>query len=1043
MENPYQTNTSDFWKNYLKGRPEVPSNFWQRIWNYHKLHGNANFARIHDLGSGPGVHATMLAEHFTEVTLTDPSPSNIEIAKTYLTRCGDAAKFSYCVGRGEDMDDQGTEAFDMVIACNSLHWMDPEKCLPAIASTLKPGGTFVAALFGFPDVIEERAQNVVQEWFCHGIRLILKNGAPPLFEYSILSQDSGYDCVEMRTDLWRTVQRVKLNCQKEYKGFGSGIREARPDIRYAISGSEEVLKEDDPKWYFKTDLQGLQDIIASFPLPNDTEYEAKMWKELGEIYQDKPVEGLYCRECEASKKVEILEREGDQVPVIAFLVIANWWGGSGWKPYITKLQIQIGNKPTRPGIEDGMLLTFRISQPRDATKNMLFKDFNFRYTELDHNLGSDENFQVAKEWIEACSSEHDGHLCPKIIDHPLPKRLIDVGPLDNTQHPKLVITPKGQKGRYLALSHCWGVSVKGERLVTNVKDIKTRKNGIPLASMPANFQDACIITRKLRFKYLWIDSLCIIQNSRTDWEIQSSQMGQIYTNASFTIAAAAAKDSDGGLLETQYEQLDFKKFEPSTWFTQDRYDTNRYALPGPSLEHQEELKVYRIPLLESQDRPTVSITPWLPFSDLEENWFRCVVVGPLAHRGWTLQERTLSYRTLYFGQRQIYWQCPSSRKAADGENVPLAATTSAWNQSSDHSEWPDLLGLKNKEFRSNSELDLAVHDVWRHILRIYASRRLTKSSDKLPALAGMAEHIHSLTGDEYVAGVWRRDILASLLWTRMPIWAKGITIENFQIPKPRWEKPKEDFSGPSWSWSSAEVDALSFWGASNLNRMWRAYDARATDINIDLAGNNPFGSVKKGTLFLNGLTYDRWDGRVEGWNPLIPGLYGLWDVLSDHTCIHSSRYEKDRVVLWDYPARHGVRIVPKFLRIFLQILVSILAIMFWHGPDIRTRLRKIHDWICPYCVQCLCIHILSEADAEPKRNNATGEHFYEILLFALILEPVKGQEKTYRRIGLSRKEVPVSEGVWLKFRESATNHKEEPQLPNYFSEWTRRTVKII
>ena len=86
--------------------------------------------------------------------------------------------------------------------------------------------------------------------------------------------------------------------------------------------------------------------------------------------------------------------------------------------------------------------------------------------------------------------------------------------------------------------------------------------------------------------------------------------------------------------------------------------------------------------------------PWLAFSDKEENWFRCTVVGPLAYRGWCLQERSLSRRVLYYGQRQVYWQCASSRKAADGEDVPLSAATSSRNTGSGFSEWPDLLGLK-------------------------------------------------------------------------------------------------------------------------------------------------------------------------------------------------------------------------------------------------------------------------------------------------------------------------------------------------------------
>jgi hypothetical protein len=111
-----------------------------------------------------------------------------------------------------------------------------------------------------------------------------------------------------------------------------------------------------------------------------------------------------------------------------------------------------------------------------------------------------------------------------------------------------VLPMKGEKGHYLALSHCWGPSVSGERLITTKATLKSRLKSIPLSKMPSNFFDATIITRKLGYRYLWIDSLCIIQDSRGDWETESANMGNIYTNASLTLAAAAAKDSDGGML---------------------------------------------------------------------------------------------------------------------------------------------------------------------------------------------------------------------------------------------------------------------------------------------------------------------------------------------------------------------------------------------------------------------------------------------------------------------------------------------------------------
>jgi hypothetical protein len=554
--------------------------------------------------------------------------------------------------------------------------------------------------------------------------------------------------------------------------------------------------------------------------------------------------------------------------------------------------------------------------------------------------------------------------------------------------------------------------------------------------MPANFHDACIATRKLGYQYLWIDSLCIIQDSKEDWEIESAKMGDIYMRASLTLAAAAAKDSDGGMFETGYEKSNFKDFEPSKWFLVDRKETNRYALSFPSPSNQQQFKSCHVLISKEDGKGKVELTPWNTFSDLEENWFRCVVVGPLAHRGWTLQERTLSPRSLCYGNRQIYWQCPSSRLAADGESVPLGASTSVWNQSdSDHSEWPDLLSLRGLERPLGKEQEKHVHEIWRNVLRIYAGRLLTKQSDKLPALAGMAVFVHSITQDEYLAGYWSRDIHVSLLWTPIPIWAKGAATLDYVIRVPQWDLPSSQ--GPSWSWAGADVrDRLDFWTASEENRLWRQNDVQVLGHEIELVGQNPFGAVKRGRLTLSGYTYDRWDGRVEGWNPLQVGWKGAGDALSEYSCLHSSRFDVDRVVLWDYPPRHGMRFFPKFLKLVAQLFWSLVALLLWQG---WKRIEEVHGAYCPYCVKCLNLHILSSTNAEPRRNSKTGKRVYEVGLWALILEPVEREEGTWRRIGISDKMVEISEGEYRKFKEEG----KEPVVSGMFERWKVRTVEII
>lgn len=73
------------------------------------------------------------------------------------------------------------------------------------------------------------------------------------------------------------------------------------------------------------------------------------------------------------------------------------------------------------------------------------------------------------------------------------------------------------------------------------------KCSIPWAALPTTYKDAIITTHKLGLQYIWIDSLCIIQDQLSDWEIEAKDMGRIYKNSEVTIAALKSKDGSGGL----------------------------------------------------------------------------------------------------------------------------------------------------------------------------------------------------------------------------------------------------------------------------------------------------------------------------------------------------------------------------------------------------------------------------------------------------------------------------------------------------------------
>jgi hypothetical protein len=194
----------------------------------------------------------------------------------------------------------------------------------------------------------------------------------------------------------------------------------------------------------------------------------------------------------------------------------------------------------------------------------------------------------------------------------MPTRVIDVG--DGPTAP-LVLTDKDKIGwgeHYVALSHCWGKPPWNWSTTTSNKE--TRAQGFLITELPQTFQDAITVTRELGQRYLWIDSLCIIQGENGDWETEAKKMETVFKNAYYTIAATSAEDSNKGFLNRALE------------------DSRYVTVPNSS--HG---KVYVCTSIDDFDGD--------------------VVEGVLNKRAWVLQERALSCRTIHFTKRQTYWEC--------------------------------------------------------------------------------------------------------------------------------------------------------------------------------------------------------------------------------------------------------------------------------------------------------------------------------------------------------------------------------------------------
>ncbi|CZR57311.1 uncharacterized protein PAC_07200 [Phialocephala subalpina] len=160
------------------------------------------------------------------------------------------------------------------------------------------------------------------------------------------------------------------------------------------------------------------------------------------------------------------------------------------------------------------------------------------------DTGSDTSLARARAWLRDCTTNHQA--CSKLgRESKLPHQVLDLQPLDQYEaNVRLVETGDNHHNQYVCLSHCWGTVVP---LKTTRENISALKERIAWNDLPKTFQETVLFTRKLGLRWLWIDSLCIIQNDDLDWKAEAGNMGNVYSNGFLTIAASKARNSADGL----------------------------------------------------------------------------------------------------------------------------------------------------------------------------------------------------------------------------------------------------------------------------------------------------------------------------------------------------------------------------------------------------------------------------------------------------------------------------------------------------------------
>lgn len=364
---------------------------------------------------------------------------------------------------------------------------------------------------------------------------------------------------------------------------------------------------------------------------------------------------------------------------------------------------------------------------------------------------------------------------------------------------------------YSALSHCWGGKVDVRLTKTNQDEMRN----IQIQSLPKNFQDAIAATRKLGMRYLWIDSLCIVQNNDEEWHSESKNMGLIYANAKCVISATASKDANGGC------------FLPRDL----RYNN---CVVHNSPKEDAVLVVHA-----SKEPPK-----------LEALFKQKVDEAPLTRRGWTFQERYLASRVVHFCDGHILFECQklmASEHNTIGQEYSTKRcirfdgklhSTSDCNESAAYfpqyrpsspnmrgamlskqrraaeRSWerrrkvnPQYLAQQEKRkamlrdsarFGLRGSLDflwrfsghsmkekVEFHNAWFDLIEEYSARQLTRGSDKAMAIAGIASIIQQKNNFEYAVGMWKETLSFNLLW---------LAVDGTHA------RPARGI--PTWSWAS-------------------------------------------------------------------------------------------------------------------------------------------------------------------------------------------------------------------------------------------------
>ncbi|OTA89591.1 hypothetical protein M434DRAFT_14449 [Hypoxylon sp. CO27-5] len=372
---------------------------------------------------------------------------------------------------------------------------------------------------------------------------------------------------------------------------------------------------------------------------------------------------------------------------------------------------------------------------------------------LPERSDSDESISQVGEWLKECTETHGQ--CNPNVDVELPTRILDLGTPDSIGGVRLIETKESpiKRGKYACLSHCWGGNIVDAAKTTR-HSLKEKKRDIPVERLPQTFQDAICVARKLNIRYLWVDSMCILQDEddKSDWNHESRKMVAVYQNAFITIAASCSPNSNDGFLRS----------------TSSIYATKLLQC-----------------MATNDNSPNFYIRQTLPH---HEKPLESIDTSPLLVRAWVLQERLLSPRFLSFELGELVWECNKLTTCQCGDDLWLYGSQILKQRYCESIEPPDLSGLRN---------------CWSTIVEKYTTLTLSFEKDRLRAIAGIANQLLAISNPSspgkslmgrYIEGLWEDTLCRDLCWE---------VRANEEDPLAR-PKALKEWRAPSWSWASVQ-----------------------------------------------------------------------------------------------------------------------------------------------------------------------------------------------------------------------------------------------